>query len=701
MPSRKTSEEETILALAARLKKSVEGSARRSSPEAIHPPKAVSNLLKDLTSIFEGVRRHLGISLVTLRKTGGRKHVDISIIIPVYNKVGYTTDCLESLARHKSSFSFEVIVIDNGSTDCTPQLVGSIPGIRYVRNQENRGFVDACNQGADLAKGRILVFLNNDTVVLNNWLDPLVNRLADPTIGLVGSKMIYPDGRLQEAGSIIFKDGSGHNYGKGQDAKDFAFNFSRDVDYCSGASIAIEKRMFRKLGGFDKRYAPAYYEDTDLAMSVRKSGKRVVYEPFSVLMHIEGGTSGTDTTSGFKRFQPINREKFLKKWSKELNKNHYGPRVNPIRASRFGKPKRMLIVDNIVPEYNRDSGSLRMSQIIKAALKLGYNVTFFADNRVASQPYTSELQSVGVEVVYGEVSPRDFYKRRANLYDVILLSRPLSSIWHIDLCKAYQPKAKLIYDTVDLHFLRIGRQAELENDLNRAQEARDWQKLEYYLMDQADLTLVVSYEEKSLLKKEKPKTKVQILSNINSQTITGHPASFSQRSGLLFIGSYNHTPNRDAVNWFIKEVYPKVKKAIPNLHVSLLGSSPTKAVKSLGNSRVTVPGFIDNIDGYFNQARVFISPLRYGAGVKGKLSQALAFGLPIVSTSVGAEGMHLKDNESCLIADDAEGFAAKVIELYNDRNLWKKIQKNSLAVYRGNFSEKAGLEALKDAVKKN
>ena len=624
----------------------------------------------------------------------------VSIIIPVFNKASFTLACLDSLARHQTQYAFEVIIIDNASSDATAHIISSVDGIRYIRNKTNTGFVEACNKGADLAKGEVLVFLNNDTLVQDGWLDNLVGPLEDESIGLVGSKLIYPDGSLQEAGGVIFSDASGHNYGKHRSSGDFAFNFRRDVDYCSGASIAIATEYFKKLGMFDMRYAPAYYEDTDLAMKVHKSGKRVVYEPASVLVHIEGGTSGTDITSGFKRYQAINHKKFLKKWTKELAANHSAPGTNIEIARHYGKkPKQLLVVDSIVPEANRDSGSLRMTKILESGIKLGYKVTLIADNLVATLPYTSDLQRLGVEVVYGaDVNIRKFYAERQDMYDAVILSRPLTVAWHIDLARAFQTKAKIFYDTVDLHYLRVGRNAELEKNKALAKEATLWKELEFSLMDESDVTLVVSTAEKELLAKSKPSTKVKIISNINpSQTGVENTPSFDDRSGLLFIGS-SHPPNEDAMVWFVKKILPIIQKSLPGIELTILGSNPSKTLLDLQSNTVTVPGFIDDVSPYFHNARLFVSPLRFGAGVKGKITQAISFGLPIVGTDMSVEGTNMNPGVDCLTAETATDFAAAVVKLYTDQKLWEKTQKHELKTYNDYFSEEAGLAALKDAL---
>jgi len=700
MGKKNTLEGSDVFALAAELQAHMEAAVVRAGegPDASTPTPTPS-MGSTVRAALAFAKQRLDASLQDLRRKGNEPPL-VSIIIPVFNKAAYTVGCLESLSHQKSRFSFEVIVVDNASSDLTPQLVGSTPGVRYIRNKTNRGFVDGCNDGVAQARGKIVVLLNNDTVVLGNWLDALVERLeSDPSIGLVGSKLVYPNGELQEAGGILFSDASGWNFGKHLKANDFEFNFCRDVDYCSGASIAFYRSDFNKLKGFDRRFAPAYYEDADLAMNMRyKLGKRVVYEPNSVLVHIEGGTAGTNTASGFKRYQAINHAKFQKKWAKELARYHYAPGTNPLLAARAGKPKRLLIVDSIVPEHNRDSGSLRMFQIIKASIALGYAVTFFADNRVATLPYTPQLQAMGVEVVYGGgLTLQDFYKGRTNIYDAVILSRPTIAIWHLEYCKAYQPKAHLIYDTVDLHYLRIERQAQTEAKPKLHAEAAKWQQLEYYLMDHTDATILVSYEELRLLKAAKPGLNIYTVSNINPRPIQTKQTAFADRAGLIFMGDYSRMPNYTAALWLVKDILPLIRKQLPDVTLTLMGSNPA-AIQKLAGPYVTVTGFVEDKDPYYNQARVFVCPLRYGAGVKGKVSESIAYGLPVVSTAIGTEGMHLQHGVSCLEAETPQELASAVVKLYNDQKLWATVQTNAQQVYDDYFSEKAGIEALRHAL---
>ncbi len=266
---------------------------------------------------------------------------DASIIIPVFNQWAYTATCLASLLKAKCNYSFEVIVVDDQSSDETAEMLAQVEGITYFRNEQNQGFVGSCNRGAEHARGEFLVLLNNDTEVTDGWLDELIHTFAlEPKAGLVGSRLVYPDGKLQEAGGMIFNDASGWNYGRGDDPESPEYKYLREADYCSGACIMLKTSLFHELGALDERYSPAYYEDTDLAFRVREAGYKVMVQPCSTVIHFEGATSGTDTSSGTKRYQLINQEKFLERWRSELERQpqpvpdpHYKPDIRKASQS--------------------------------------------------------------------------------------------------------------------------------------------------------------------------------------------------------------------------------------------------------------------------------------------------------------------------------------------------------------------------------
>lgn len=639
------------------------------------------------------------VALVVFKKVTNPK---VSIIIPAWNKVGYSLSCLISISERldiATNPSFEVVLVDNGSVDSTP-LLKSIENIVYIHNKENLGFVGGCNAGFDKAKGEYIIFLNNDAEITPDWLTSLYDTIDDnPTVGIVGSKIIYPNGVLQEAGGIIFKDADGLNYGKFDQADSYQYNYVRDVDYCSGASIIIKRSLMKKFGGFDKIYQPAYYEDTDLSFKVREEGLRVVYQPDSVIYHIEGGTAGTSTSTGFKKYQAINKDKFLKRWASVLKSSHVTANNYYLGRDRSGD-KLALIIEEALPTPNKDSGSVRMIAMIKSLQKLGYKVTFWPNNLVKTVPYAHNLQQMGVEVVYGNIDFMQFAKLYGHAYDLVIMSRPEICAKYLNICKTLFTNAKLLYDTVDLHYVRLARQAEFEpsNAAALIEQSKWYEKLEKGLMERVDTTLVVSPSEVDLLKKEGIAANLVVVSNIHNIEASSYLKSFSDRKDIIFVGNYAHLPNKDAVRWFIKEILPRLRKLLKGVKIHIVGANlPNDLAKEVALIKdVVLDGFVDDetLKILLSTSRVFIAPLRYGAGVKGKIGQAIEHGLPVATTTIGAEGMYLKDGVSCVESNEPQSFAEKLTKLYSDEKFWNRIQKNASYVIADHFSPEIAKKSL-------
>lgn len=619
----------------------------------------------------------------------------VSIVIPVHNKFAYTAACLRSLGEHASTTAFEVIVVDDLSSDHTAQRLQEIDGIRVIRNAENLGFVGSCNAGAAIARGEFVLFLNNDTVVTADWLEALLRCFAEePDAGLVGSRLVYPDGRLQEAGGIVFNDGSGWNYGRFDDPEDARYAYRREVDYCSGAAILLRRSLFAQLGQFDQRYAPAYYEDTDLAFAVRATGLRVFYEPRSRVIHFEGITAGTDTGSGMKRYQVINREKFLDKWHDVLARQPAPGTPIQIAATHRAQ-RRVLIIDATTPTPDQDSGSLRMVNLMRVLRRNACHVVFMASNRAWVERYTGELQELGIEVLYHPHTPEPvkLFRERGAEFDAIVLSRHYVASEFLGLARLYAPQAKLVFDTVDLHYLREQRAAELENKPELARMATTTRAQELKIMRESDVTLVVSPVEQEILARDAPGVHVDVLSNVHE--IHGCRQPFATRKDIVFVGGFQHPPNIDAVLWFVKEVFPRVRESLPGVHFHIIGSKVTEAVRELASEHVIVHGFVDDIAPYMDGCRLSLAPLRYGAGVKGKVNMAMSYGLPVVATTMAVEGMHVCFGEDVLVADDATGFADAVVALYDDEARWNQLSANGLANVRKHFSFEAAEVAIR------
>jgi O-antigen biosynthesis protein len=621
----------------------------------------------------------------------------MTIIIPVYGQHVMTYTCLKSIAETCGDESIEVIVID----DSTPapdgpasEALAPVTGITVVRNETNLGFLRNCNKAAAMAKGEFIVLLNNDTIVTKGWLAAM-RRVWDERrdVGMVGAKLIYPDGVLQEAGGILWRDGSAWNWGRNQDASLPPYNYLREVDYCSGACLMIRRDFWSALGGFDERYAPAYYEDTDLSFRVREEGKRVYYQPAATIVHFEGRSSGTDVSQGIKKYQVINQETFFARWKHVLSTHRINGLLPQLERDRYAK-RRVLVIDACMITPDQDSGSLRMFEMLGVMAKLDCKVTFLADNLEYREPYVSQIQALGVEVIYHPVHSNvtRFLERHASEYEVIMLSRATVAVKHIDTVKNAAPRARVIFDTVDLHFLRQEREAELANDAIARAAAARMKRTELEIMSKADVTLVVSPVEEKLLDEIAPDVRVSIVSNIHVP-MPGAKA-FSERSGAIFIGGFRHPPNLDAITWYVENVLPILRAKNANIITTVIGSNAPPSLQKFAADDFVIAGFVPDVTPYYDAARLSISPLRYGAGVKGKVNISMQYGVPVVATSPSVEGMYLCDGADVLRADDAEAFADAMIRANTDEALWNTLRMNGLQNIETHFSRITARRAL-------
>jgi GT2 family glycosyltransferase len=310
----------------------------------------------------------------------------VSILIPVYNEWVITHRCLWSILQYTEG-EYEVIIADDCSTDETANIADYVTGVTVVRQEENQRFLKNCNSAARQARGEYLLLLNNDTTVTEGWLAPLLELFKKPDIGVVGPKLLFPNGKLQEAGGIIWNDASGWNYGRADDPALPQYNYVRETDYVSGAALMIRHSLWQELGGFDEAFIPAYYEDTDLCFSVRAAGLKVVYQPASEVVHYEGMTNGTDLGSGQKQYQVVNQQNFLQKWQDELTSFHFPNAEQVSQARDRSRNKRsVLIIDHYVPHYDKDAGSRSTWMYIELMLDMGWRVQFMGANFFPHQP---------------------------------------------------------------------------------------------------------------------------------------------------------------------------------------------------------------------------------------------------------------------------------------------------------------------------
>ncbi|MHA4893634.1 glycosyltransferase [Pedobacter sp. PWIIR3] len=348
----------------------------------------------------------------------------------------------------------------------------------------------------------------------------------------------------------------------------------------------------------------------------------------------------------------------------------------PPKTPIIGAEKTILVIDDYVPYHDKSSGSKRLFELLKLFKSLDLNIIFLPDDGKLTQPYATDLQSIGIEILHFE-NKNDLIKKlnsKLNSIHYAWISRPALNEKYQNILNI---NTKKIFDTVDLHYLRMLRQAANEHNQKLKAKALKTKSIELSLAKKSDATITVIAVEKDTLKQEGINN-VFVIPNVHYSSVEKEQPEFINRKGLLFIGGYKHTPNIDAARWLVNDIMPMIWKTDPTIHLTLLGSDPTPEIQGFSAPNISVPGYIHDVSPFFNNNKIFIAPLRYGAGMKGKIGQSLEFGLPVISTDIGVEGMDLHDGKNVLLANTTEEFAEKALTLYNSEVLWNQIRDNSI-----------------------
>ncbi|HEU4789006.1 MAG TPA: glycosyltransferase [Flavobacterium sp.] len=602
----------------------------------------------------------------------------VSIIIPFNNQEILTWNCLIHLNRYLTNdVHFEILLVDDNSTENIDFSL--IKGISIHRNIEKLGFLKTINKGIQLAKGEYIYILNNDIEVRENFLKELFFVFENfKNVGAVGSKLTNPNGSIHEAGSVFIKGSNFRQIGANKKAYYPEVNYIVKVDYCSDCSLLFKKLDDNgNLNLFDEQFSPALFEEKDFCFNLKHIQKKeIYYTPFSEVVHYNKTYNSSKNSVLFK----TNSEKFKTKWKKQLQEIKATSIGNRIQEKYNNNS--IVFFNGIIPEFDKDSGSNRLKEIITSYIELNYHVSLICQYVYKENNYIPSYQKMGVNVFYEHKKFTGFKKYltdRKIKVSIAWFYGPKQFMTFYKTVKKIIPKAKLVYDMVDIHHLRYKRAIELEPlRISFRNKYLKYKKIEFKASELADFVITISKSEEEYMGLICAKNKIITISNIHYPKISiDETLTFEERKEILFIGSA-HTPNVDALYYLYNDIMPLVWNKIPDLKVNIIGTV-NDTIKDIEDPNLVFWGYVENIDNFFISNKFMIAPLRYGAGVKGKIGQAFEYYLPVITSSIGAEGMHLIQNENALIEDTREGFAEAIIGLYTNKELWKKLQDNSEA----------------------
>ena len=367
--------------------------------------------------------------------------------------------------------------------------------------------------------------------------------------------------------------------------------------------------------------------------------------------------------------------------------------INATSATMHGDSL-LLFIDAAAPTPSHDSGSVRALALLRLCRELGWSVAFMPDNSQLPAESTPLLAELGIELVGTPGQPRldHWLQQKGERVDAVMLCRHHVAQRHLPLLRAYT-QARIIFDTVDLHHVRLQRAAELRKDAHLQRQAARVREEEFNLFAATDATTVVSQAELDYLRDAGVQSPLSVLSNVHD--VAGKQRNFSQTAGLLFVGGYQHHPNREAVDWLCSEIMPKLRQLLPGVVLHLVGDIQPADAARLGANDILVHGHVPSIEPFLENSRINLAPLRSGAGVKGKINQAMSHGLPVVATRIAAEGMFLSHGHNALIADSAMDFAAQVARLYQDATLWQQLSDNGYVNIAEHFSSTLARDTLR------
>ena len=598
----------------------------------------------------------------------------VSVVVVLYNQAGLSLLCLQALAALGDP-GLELIIVDNASSDRMPQLLQRLDGAQVLPQRENLGFLRAVNLAAAHARGQYLLLLNNDAVVFPDTIARAVARLqAEPDAGAVGGPILLWDGRLQEAGSIVWNDGSCLGYGRGDSPDAGPYRYLRDVDYCSGAFLMVRRALFERLGRFDEVFAPAYYEESDFCVRLWEAGHRIVYDPAVRVRHFE---FASDAGSGRAlALQVRNRERFVARHPAFLAERPAPDLAHVLQARERLAPgaRRVLFIDDRVPLPWLGQGYPRAASFVRALVDAGAAVTHYPlqfPHEDWGDVYRALPERCEVMLDHGLARIAGFLESRAGLYDTIVVSRP-HNMEVIDAIRARQPAwfegCRVVYDAEALFSLRDIEKARVLGTPPPPEAQQRMVDAEMALARGADGIVTVSEAEARHFR-QAGHAHVHVLGHAIQPCPTTN--GFGPRRGFLFVGAIgaDDTPNTDSLLWFVRECWPAIERALGDgARLDLVGPCDSESVRALASPAIRVHGRVDDLTPFFEQARVFIVPTRFAAGIPHKAHEAAARGLPMVVSPLIATQLGWGDRVPAPATPAAFGEAC--VRMHEDATQW-------------------------------
>jgi GT2 family glycosyltransferase len=627
----------------------------------------------------------------------------ISVILVMFNQIDLTLNALDSL-RHCYAGEIELILADSGSADESRHIERYVTGAKIVRFNHNVGYVESCNAALAHVTAPVTLFMNNDILLERGAVAAALRRLAmEPDAGAVGGKIVRTNGKLQEAGCIIWRDGSTEGYLRDADPNTPEANFVREVDFCSGVFLAVRSDVLRSLGGFDAIFKPAYFEETDLCIRLYHAGYKVIYDPAIMITHQEY-SSGDSAIANVMMAQ--NHPKFRKK-NLEFLRTRY-PR-NPDLLVQARSPRvqgyKILFIEDRIPLRHLGSGFTRSNDIVRTMTEIGCHVTVFP----IYQPIENILTIYGefpdrVEIIHDR-ELKDlpaFVEQRSGFFDILWIARTHNAERLLNVLMSmsrHLPIKRIVLDTEAVAASRVAVRNAVQGiaETDALDAAVQKELASAYFCQK----IVAVNEVDAAVIRESGFKDVSVLGHVRKLAPT--PRHFAARRGILFVGAIHDqdSPNLDGLEWFAREVLPLLDAQLPDdVRVTVAGYVNRRIdLSALGQvPRVDLRGPADDLAPLYDEHRLFFVPTRFAGGIPFKLHEAASFGLPIVASELLCGQVGWADGVELLAGDvgNAAQFAAQILRLYEDEPLWHRLRdaalarleaENSAAFYRERLSE--------------